>query len=173
MCGINPLYDHNSPYPRIETSTVSPPLVVTTSRATFWFGRLKSIMRNTSTHPATIVFGTATWLHSFLFLGKTMWFPAVSVLVLSAILHQGWQALDKAMGLLPTLDSAKYFGWDSGVIVVCLLSGWVTFLVANHYLKRWYRYSSTDPSCKTHKGFVPPTESSPATSFIEKAVTRV
>ena len=165
LCGEVPLYGNTFPYPRVVSSTPPPPLVVTTSRKTLWFEKVKSLMRNTSTHPVALIFGTATWAHSFLFLGKKMWFPAVSVLVLSVALYQGWQVLGKALELLPTLDNVKATGWEVLLVVTCLLAGWFIYSVANYSLTKWYRGGPLSRSRKPDKDYIPPTESSPSTSF--------
>ena len=163
MSGQAVVYDKTFPYPKIDPETIPPPSpAVSARKKTFWFEKVISIVKNTSTHRFTLIIGTATWCHSFLFMGETVWFPVVSVAVISIVLYKAWTLIGSVTDLLPTVENLERLGGDVCTVALCFLAGWLIYAYARYRLRRW---GEAAPLKSKEKPFAPPTESSPTTSM--------
>ena len=162
LSGMATQYEKISPYARQTERSEPASLVTPPTRMATWVAKTKSLFKNVSTHPAVLVFSTATWLHSIIFWSKTAWFPVMSVLALSIVAYHGWVACGILFELLPPTELLKETGYNLGAVALCLVSGWASYSFLMFCLKRYYR--SVTSMTKDKTPLAPPTESSPSTS---------
>ena len=160
-----PSYEKIPPYARIDNiGDYSPPVQQPSTRLILTETVVASVQNRTS-RPMMIVVRSATWMHSFLFWRKTVWFPVVSVLAISFVICRGLQQLEVLANIMPTKEKLSEIGWTGALVMVCILLAWALYSVGI----RWIYQKCSSPKVPSTPTRIPvmvaPTESSPETSI--------